>query len=76
MARTEKVRIALVIDDKGQWGAAGWNLAGGNPNPYNERMLEQAYDNAEEPSRPHAEHWIVAEVPVPEATEIAGEVEA
>lgn len=76
MARTVKVRAALVMFAGGRWGIAGWSIdEPDQADEYHERMMEEAYELAEYPAGPHAEHWITAEVEVPEPTEIEGTVE-
>ena len=78
MAKTMKVRIALVVDDDGVAGAAVlWNESA----TAQQASWDYAVDNWAEdaPTNPSnvgqlCRHIITAEVPVPEQQEIEGEV--
>ena len=61
-----KVRIALVIDGKGNWCASGSSYQ-----PDTDSM-EVALDMADIPEGGELQHWIVADVPVPSVSEIVG----
>ena len=76
MAKTIKVRIALVVDETGGYGAAGLcgrddKVAVGiaNSHAFRDLCCVIGADGA------RARHIITADVPVPECTEIAGQVE-
>lgn len=64
-----RARIALAIDSTGRW-----NAAGGSDRTAPEAAAE-AHDNLVDPVGLTATAWILADVDVPEAVEIEGEVE-
>lgn len=66
MTKTVKVRIFVAVDPLGHWASVGWSEltdATAKMEVESERLDDPAF------------HWITAEVPIPEATDIAGVVE-
>lgn len=63
--RTVRVRIALAVDEYGEWVARGVS-------EYENAMLWA--NGAMIGSRSHANYWIEADVPVPVVTTVQGEV--
>jgi len=67
--KTVKVRIAVVVDAKGRWNAAGWFCGEGAA--WDEgAILDAVYTGMEYPdgeSLPEQLAWVTAEIPVPEA---------
>lgn len=67
--KTVKVKIAVAVDPHGNWNAVGWNEAAkNNPN----LPMDLAISSVEEGE---AHYWITAELPIPAAREIEGNVE-
>lgn len=64
--KTVKVRIAVAVDPSGDWNSDGW-MRGKDKD-----MREQAVDPLQDGA---AVYWLTAELPVPEAQEIAATVE-
>jgi len=64
--KTVKVRIAVLVDPKGAWAAYGGN--GISDATAMDNCLDGVGDN-------DARFWLTAELPVPEAQEIAATVE-
>ena len=63
-----KVRIAVVVDDAGDWNSVGWSGSASSSEQMSlagEPMERQAL----------AEYWVTAELPVPEAIEVVGQVD-
>ena len=64
--KTIKVRIAVAVNDGGEWNAAGWDSA------TNADAAECAMDPLEGST---VVHYVTAELPVPVACEVAAVVE-
>ncbi len=66
MTKTVKVRIAVSIDPLGAWAAAGGDTLS------EKAAIDMTLDCVD-----HGEstHWVTAELPVPETSEVAGKVE-
>lgn len=71
---TTKVRIALIINNKGEWSAAGWSSAGEDEAAM---FCCAATDMPDAEGEALQEHhlFITAEVPVPQTTEVVGTIE-
>ena len=69
--KTVKVRIAVVLDEDGGWSANGWG-GRGVPVPDNVQIIS-AVEFLAMPAA--GRYWVNAELPIPEPTEIEGEVE-
>lgn len=71
---TKRVRIALIVDEHGNWNAVGWQLAEGQGDA---ELLEAAYGGVDDYGDTLREYFVTAEVelPVTSGGEIAGEVE-
>lgn len=67
--RTVKVRIACAVNSRGEYHAQGWAGAEG------EEAKDAIWDALEPDPGGEVVHWITAEVPVPEAVELAGTLE-
>ena len=64
---TRRVRIAVVVDPDGAWGAAG--AAGAT----DEQALAWAIDSRDTDTPPGQVVWVEAEVPVPAPVTVEGE---
>lgn len=67
--RTQRVRIAVAIDHKGKWIAYGDSRLADKERPI--QVLDCMVDDLESGE---AFYWVTAELPVPEACEVEGEV--
>ena len=63
--KTVKIRIAVCVDEKGEWNSSGWK--GGRDNDKMELASEGIGDG-------EARYWIEAELEIPEPKIIQGEV--
>jgi hypothetical protein len=61
MTKTIKCRIALAVDRKGGWSAAGWNI---DKEPATWDKFDHILDGVDEGE---VRYWIEVEVPVPAA---------
>lgn len=68
--RTVRVRIAVVIDEHGDYAVAGWARA--KDRDEDEVVMDQALDSLG--TKSVAQHWIEASIPVPTQQTISGEV--
>jgi len=66
---TIEVRIAVAVDEHGDWNAVGWPLTAFSGNPMNEAVEGVSTEAA------HAECWVTARVPLPRVAEVEGDVE-
>jgi hypothetical protein len=67
---TVRVRIAVVVDDKGGWNAAGWNSAG----PQDDIGAARDGHNPDHEIVSERVHFVEADIPIPEPTTIEGTV--
>lgn len=67
MAETKRVRIAVAIDEKGNFTVSGWNGA------TDDHMRASVIDFFE-PDGSEVVHFIEADVPLPESITIEGKV--
>ncbi|MBO1080863.1 hypothetical protein [Roseomonas haemaphysalidis] len=67
MTQTVKVRIAVAVDKTGDWNAFG--SKGSKAHDAMSIAVEMVEDG-------EARYWITAELPIPSAADVAGEVEA
>jgi hypothetical protein len=74
MSKTIKIRIPVAVDPQGRWYAYGWN-SGKHDGPRNHDELLEVTD-MDQIGPNEALFWITAELPVPEAQEVAAEVES
>lgn len=65
--KTVRVRIACCVDAEGYWYACGCGEAD------DEDTSQEALDNVSDHCK-RVVHWITADVPVPQAVEVEGEV--
>ena len=69
---TVRVRIAVAVDEKGVWSAAGWAPRSGREKDAADTMARIARNGVE--GGPHQLHWIEADVPVPTSETIQGRI--
>lgn len=63
---TVKVRVAVAVDNRGHWGACG----------YNDMTSSQAMTYAQQELQQDAAcYWLTADLPVPQETEVSADVE-
>ncbi len=62
--KTVRVRIAVLINADGQWGAGGGNVGG--PMDDDNAATHAGYHFEDVPENHDTLHWIEADVPVPE----------
>lgn len=67
MTKTVKVRILVAVDPAGVWSSHGYSGA--------DDLVLRDFIAVDYLDVGHAYHWITAEVPIPEATDIMGVVE-
>lgn len=68
--RTVKVRVAVAVDSEGEWCAAGWTDGEG-------KLSEGCDDHILDGLGPICnQHWIWADLPIPEPAEVEATVEA
>lgn len=67
--RTINVRIAVIVNSKGEWSSAGW------PKADDAELMAFAGDGLGEAICPEARYFVTAELELPEANEIVGAVE-
>ena len=68
-AGTVRVRVPVVVDAKGNWGATGWST---DQTPDGEKIYHIL--GWEVTSEPSIAHWISADIPMPVPVEVKGEV--
>jgi hypothetical protein len=75
---TVQVRIALCVDKDGDYYATGWRDESGKVLPGDDALVQCVRDCMgcwdKPPALPESWHFITAEVPLPQAAEVKGEV--
>ena len=67
-----KIRIAVIVDDKGRWNAAGYGEPGKD---FGDQAKEIAIDGMGEPDcEVEKLYWIEAEVEIPKVETVQGNV--
>lgn len=66
--KTKTVRIAVAVNDSGQWNAAGWEIDV-TPSP-EETVKNCAFSGLDAESDREHLVWITAEIPIPEVAEV------
>ena len=66
MTKTVKVRIAVAVDPSGNWESCGWRGSS------DEEAMDVAVESV---GTSEARYLVTAELPIPEAVEVAGKVE-
>ena len=69
MPKTIKVKIAVAVDPKGEWAAAGWSDGG---EPADEGTLIN--HTIEDVGPGELVYWVEAELPIPDLSVIKGDV--
>lgn len=65
--KTVRVRIAVAVDETGDWSASGWRLTPGrSPAGHYDEMQGIALDGVM--GKHVVYHWIEADIPIPEET--------
>lgn len=72
MSKTVKVRIAVAVNEKGEWVASGWRTQRGGDDMAN--PSDNYLSNAAREDVGGSVYWIEAEVPVPETLTIQGKL--
>jgi hypothetical protein len=72
--KTIKVRIAVAVDEYGNWNSSGWKTA--NCAPAGDREVMGNALEFLDVGGAEACYWVTAELPLPIQGEIAGTVEA
>jgi hypothetical protein len=70
--KTIKVRIAVAVDENGNWNSSGWKSPKSDPMPDSE-ILSYAVEHIE--GLQEALYIVTAELAIPEASEVAATVE-
>jgi hypothetical protein len=73
MSKTVKIRIPVAVDPDGRWYAYGWSNGKSSGPANHDQLLEVTDLDTVGPSE--ALFWITAELPVPEVSEVAADVE-
>ena len=68
-----RVRIAVAVDIDGNWNSEGWS--GRHPHDLKEQALEELAHQTDT-NIPTALYWVTADLPIPQAVEVEGEVES
>lgn len=62
-----RVRIAVVVDDEGNWSAIGWGRLGNHEAPYDSEMVKEAVENGFfDDHAPRFTAFVEAEVDLPQ----------
>lgn len=74
--KTVRVRVAVVVDGGGQWGAHGWGLAVvGRESGYDKHAMKAAEDELDPPLDDlRSVVFLEADIPLPSAPTVEGEV--
>lgn len=65
--KTVRVRVAVVVDEAGDWSSAGWRMATGKKTEtHDDDMQGAALDGVR--GKHVGFHWIEADIPIPETT--------
>lgn len=58
-----RVRIAVAVDENGDWSSAGWGAKNKRPTPNDDDLADIALDNVL--GRNKCIHWVEAYIPLP-----------
>lgn len=65
--KTVRVRIAVAVDETGDWSAAGWRMhPSRKAGKHDDELKEIALDRVQ--GKCVGFHWIEADIPIPETT--------
>ena len=67
-----KIRIAMMIDKNGKWGASGWGTA--EQNEDDDMMMDTAAIGMDDYEDPCGQYFIEAEVELPTVKTVIGKV--
>lgn len=61
-----RVRIAVAVDETGDWASAGWKSKSEHPKRHDDNLADSALDGVV--GRNACIHWVEADIPLPEQT--------
>ena len=72
--KTQKVRIAIAINDKGEWNAFGYHLESRTESDSDTYFKGLALEGLDAACFCEMVHFIEAEIPIPEPSTVQGKV--